>query len=44
VDISGSVDDDAEARVLSILAGTVPGVAHVELHRVPLHAAPSGVQ
>jgi CBS domain-containing protein len=42
VDISGSVDDDAEARVLSILAGTVPGVTHVELHRVPLQAAPSG--
>ena len=33
VDIAGEVDDDAEARVLLILARTVPGVAHAELHR-----------
>ena len=33
VDISGDVDDDAEAMVLSILARTVPGVTDVELHR-----------
>jgi hypothetical protein len=30
---SGNVDDDAEARVLLILARTVPGVSHAELHR-----------
>jgi len=33
VHIVGGVDDDAEARVLLILARTVPGVAHAELHR-----------
>jgi CBS domain-containing protein len=33
VDIAGEVDDDAEARVLLILARTVPGVSHAELHR-----------
>jgi CBS domain-containing protein len=33
VDIAGEVDDDAEARVLLILARTVPGVANAELHR-----------
>ena len=38
VDIAGEADDDAEAGVLLILARTVPGVAHAELHRrVPAH-------
>jgi osmotically-inducible protein OsmY len=32
VDISGDVRDDAEARVLAILAHAVPGVTQVELH------------
>ena len=32
VDITGEVDDDAEGRVIVLLAHTVPGVAHVELH------------
>jgi CBS domain-containing protein len=34
VDITGVVDDEPEATVLSILAGTVPGVTHVAVHRV----------
>jgi osmotically-inducible protein OsmY len=33
VDLHGEVDDDAEERVLLVLAGTVPGVSHVALHR-----------
>jgi CBS domain-containing protein len=37
VDIHGEVDDDAEERILHILACTVPGVTHAELHR--RHAA-----
>jgi len=32
VDITGEVDDDAEGRVIVLLAHTIPGVAHVELH------------
>ena len=32
VDITGEVDDEPEAVVLSILARTVPGVTHVDLH------------
>jgi CBS domain-containing protein len=35
VDLYGEVDDDAEERILLILAGTVPGVSHVALHRRP---------
>jgi CBS domain-containing protein len=42
VDISGDVDDESEAKVLIILARTVPGVAHVELHRTPRRAARAG--
>jgi CBS domain-containing protein len=33
VDLHGEVDDDAEERVLLVLASTVPGVSHVALHR-----------
>jgi CBS domain-containing protein len=33
VDIHGHVDDDAEERILLILASTVPGVTHAHLHR-----------
>jgi CBS domain-containing protein len=33
VDIYGDIDDEAEARVLDILARTAPGVTHVDLHR-----------
>jgi len=33
VTVYGVVDDDAEQRVLLILARTVPGVAHADVHR-----------
>ncbi|HEY6744361.1 MAG TPA: CBS domain-containing protein [Mycobacteriales bacterium] len=33
VDLYGEVDDDAEERILLILASTVPGVSHAALHR-----------
>jgi CBS domain-containing protein len=36
VHLGGNVDDDAEARVLLILARTVPGVTHAVLHRADL--------
>lgn len=32
VDISGPIEDDAEAQILQILARTVPGVSRVQLH------------
>jgi len=40
VDITGQVDDDDEARVILLLAHTVPGVTDVELHPMP-HPAPA---